>query len=188
MSSREEELLVTRRQEAAALRELNQRTRREATAVLTASLLVVLVAALVAIVAHDAAVLIPAPALLLLLSALAFQLFAEVSVTGAARRALEGTVNRELGVDALIYESHVAGIRQRPPLVRSVRLLQTVWAAGVCGALVAGTIAAYEQPASWPAVLFTIFSLMSVLACAASYRDMLRAGHTAAAALADASL
>jgi hypothetical protein len=188
MSSQEDQLIATRRQEAAALLDINQRTRRQATAVLVVGLLVALAASLVAITAHDDVVLVPVPAGLFLLSALAFELFAEVSVTGAARRTLEDWLNRELGADVLIYETHVSGIRQRSPLVRGVRLLQAVWAAGVAGALVAGTIAAYEQRPAWPSVVFTVFTAASLFACVASYRDMLRAGRTADAAFGDASL
>jgi hypothetical protein len=188
MTSPEGQLLATRREEAAALLAINQRTRGLATGILTASLIIALTAGLVALASHKSAVLIPVPSVLLLLSALAFQQFAEVSVTGAARRLLEHAINSHLDGTGLLYETHLARIRKRQPLVGSVRVLQCVWAAGVLGMIGAGGIAAYEQPAAWPPVPYTVFTIASMLACGSSYRDMLRSGQTAASALKDANV
>jgi len=183
VDSTRSELLETRRQEAAALLRVNQSIRGAAVLTFIASVLVTAVAGIVAIVGHDSVVLLPAPSIVLLLCSLAFQQFAEVSVTGAARARLEVAINGELKATGLIYESHVAPIRQRRPLVTSVRALQCVWAAGVVVLLVAATIAAYEQHEAWVPVLYTAFTIAMVFSCVSSYRDMLRSGLTAASAL-----
>jgi hypothetical protein len=183
VDSARSEILATRRQEAAALLEINQRVRVSAVRTLLASVLVAAGAGIAAIDSHNRSVLVPLPSIVLLLSSLAFQQFAEVSVLGAARSQLESAVNDELEAAGLVYESHVSGIRQRPPLVKSVRILQCVWAAGILILLVAATIAAYDQHAVWVPALYTAFTLATALSCAASYRDMLRSGPTAASAL-----
>ncbi len=183
MDSTRSELLETRRQEAAALLRVNQGVRAAAVLTLTGSILLAALAAVVAIADHDAVVLVPMPAIVLLFCSLAFQQFAEVSVTGAARAHLETAINGELEATGLMYESHVAPIRQRRPLVTSVRALQCVWAAGVVVLLVAATIAAYEQHEAWVPALYTAFTIATVFSCVASYRDMLRSGLTAASAL-----
>lgn len=176
------ELLQTRRGEAAALLQVNQGIRAAAVLTLTAAVLLAAAAAIAATATDQSAVLVPVPAIVLLLCSLAFQQFAEVSVTGTARVRLESAINSQLAATALIYETHVAQIRQRRPLVGSVRILQCVWAAGIVILLAAATIAAYEQPEAWVPVLYTAFTLAALLACALSYRDMLRSGAVAATA------
>jgi hypothetical protein len=182
------ELIATRRGEAAALLRVNEGFRAGAVLTLTVAMLLAAAAGMLAIAAGESAVLMPVPAIVLLLCSLAFQQFAEVSVTGAARARLESAINSQLTATALIYETHVAQVRQRRPLVDSVRILQCVWAAGIVILLVAATIAAYEQPEAWVPALYSAFTLATLIACAASYRDMLRSGTVAAAAFEHARL
>jgi hypothetical protein len=176
-------LLDARRDEAATLLAVNQRIRIAAVLTLVAGALLAAAAITLAIALQNSLVLMAAPPVLVLLCALAFQQFAEVSVIGVARAHLEAAVNEQLNGTALLYETVVAPVRQRRPLAASVRILQVVWGSGVLGVLIAGTVAACDQPEVWVAALYSAFTLASVLACGVSYRDMLRSGRIASSAV-----
>lgn len=168
--------------EARDLLDINQRRRGRAEATLV--LIIVLTTALVAAAfwSNRKAVVLPLPAGSLLLLALSFQQFADVSVLGAGRRKLEDLVNETVGGPALIYESAIAPIRQRSPLVRSVRMLQSLVVVLTLAGLASATSIAFERPAAvWaPYVLTTALAL--VVTCL-SYRDMLRSGRVGTEAL-----
>jgi hypothetical protein len=179
MDSRLDEV---RRSEALALLELNQqrRGRAEATLILTAVLVVTALA--VALGTRQKSVVLPIPAATLILLALSFQQFADVAVIGAARSQLEQLVNKSAGGRGLIYETSIAGIRQQPPLVRSVRALQSLVVALTLGGLVGATIVAFESEALvW--ITYAIVTGLAALVAGLSYRDMLRSGSVAAAEL-----
>lgn len=176
MPENDRDALMALLQEASSLLQANQRVRAEATRTLIASLLLAVAGAIVAFACNDAKVILPIPEAMLLLASLAFQQFADVSVLGQARKRLETRVNGILGTSALVYETQVAGIRQHPPLVASVRTLQLVWTLSMAAVTVYATVIAYSAHSAWVPALYTVLTALSVLSCACSYVAMLRAG------------
>lgn len=123
---RRAELSSARREEAITLFQVNQAGRTAVERVVALFFSVAAIAGSVGIAAGTPDVVLPLPALLLLLLSYMFQQYADLTVLGTARRHLEDLVNEGLGGKALIYETAVAQIRQTSPLVRSVRLLQDI--------------------------------------------------------------
>jgi hypothetical protein len=121
-----------------------------------------------------------APVVLFLLS-YTFQQYAEVSVTGAARAVLERLVADQLGgTYGLIYEYAVAGVRKRPPLVRSVRILQVVTGFAVAVVLVVGGAVAFGGNHSWLiAAGYSIGVLVGAATAGTSFQAMLNSGREA---------
>jgi hypothetical protein len=177
------ELIETYRAEAIALLTTNQQARVAAQRT-TATIFAVAGAVIVAgIVARTDDVAIALPAVVLLLLSVLFQQYADVTVMGAARAALERRVAANLGDYGLIYETAVAPIRKRPPLVQSMRVLQTVTSVFVGTVVVVGTVIAFQDQPSAVQIGFTTLTLLSLASAALSYRDMLRSGPVASAEL-----
>jgi hypothetical protein len=183
MDTRTVEILATRRAEAIALLEANQRGRTRGSLALASGLLVIVVAGTVGIACDTPALAIPVPTVLLLLMSELFQYYADVTVLGAARRRLEELVNAELAAPCLIYESFVADIRKRPPLVRSERVLQTAAPVTVLGSIVVATLVTYTGQPGWVEILFPVATLAGIVTATLSYRAMRQSGPVAAAAL-----
>ena len=177
------ELVRARCAEAAALQRTNQTGRARASNLLVLSWLVIVTGVLVAVATGTAEVMIAVAPATLLITAAAFQQFADVTVTGAARRRLEALVNDDLGGHALVYETFVAGVRKRPPLVGSVRLLQVVSGAAELAAIVASTVIAFGEPDLWVAGTYSAITAAAGAAAVMSYRDMLRSSEVADRAL-----
>lgn len=139
-AERERQLLESYRAEALALFQVNQAGRVAADRGLT----LILTASAIAIGAGinaktDLVAAALAPVVLVLLS-YTFQQYADVTVNGAARAILERKIAHDsfTGTYPLIYEHAVAGVRQRKPLVRSVRLLQVTSGIAVAGVVAVG--------------------------------------------------
>lgn len=176
------ELDELRTAEARDLLEINQARRGRAEATIVLAIALTSVAVAVALGTHRKAVMIPVPTATLILLALSFQQYADVSVLGAARKKLEEVLNERAGGAGLVYESAVSPIRQRPPLVGSVRGLQSLVLVLTLGGLVGSTIIAFERSAAVWAPYVIATGLALAVACA-SYRDMMRSGPVAAAAV-----
>jgi hypothetical protein len=177
------ELIATLRAEAIALLEANQRGRAGAQRMILAAFALVTATLLVGIAARTDDVAIPLPAALLLLLSAALQQYADVTVLGAARAALETRLARELGGQALAYETAVAPIRKRPPLVGSVRLLQAVAVLVLAASVVTGGVAAFDGQPLAVTLGFCVATAAGLLTLALSYRDMCRSWPVASAAL-----
>jgi len=174
-----------RAREASALLAANQRLRVAATWTFVLAALLGGGGVVVAVVARELVVLLPLPAPTCLLYALGLQQFAEVSVLGSARRRLELVLAAELEGEALFYERDVAGVRQREPLVASVRVLQAAWSLAVLATLIAATWTAFQSGFEWwVPVGYCAVTAPALLAVCLSYRDMLRSGRLAAEQLA----
>ena len=178
------ELLRTRRAEAIALFEANQRGRVRASGVLALVFLTVVIAGTIGIAWHKPDLAIPVPTVVLLLLAELFQYYADVTVIGLARHRLEAAINAELGAAGLIYESLVAGIRKRPPLVLSERVLQGAGTVVVVASIVVGAIVAYDGRPTWIKVLYPVCTVLAAAVALLSYRAMLGSAAVAATALA----
>ena len=168
-------------EEAAALLAINQRRRghAEATFVLVAIASLAVIATSIAV--GRPAVFLPLPPIALLLMSLAFQQYADVTVIGVARRKVERSVNAAVGGEALVYETQIADVRKRLPLVRGVRLLQLVaWVGVVVGVVVGAVIASNEE--WWAVVVYAIATLAASASCLVSLRDMRQAEAVAAVA------
>lgn len=188
-------------QEARGLFEANLQARGSAQRT-TGGLFTLLIATLlVGIGTGLDAVAIPlAPATLIVLSLL-FQQYGEVTVLGTARLALEREISSALqdGAKASersspacggsgsanrsvipLYETAVAPIRKRRPLVLSVRALQVLCALVVVATVVAGAVVAAEARYSAEVQAgFALFTTVGLISAALSYRDMLRSGRIA---------
>lgn len=127
-----------------------------------------------AIVAHDRNVLLLLAPLLLGLQSLVFQQYAELTVIGAARALLERRIAVALGESALIYETAIAPIRKRAPLVGSVRILQGVSAVAIVAAIVATLAVAVEDQPMSVSIGVSLAVVATLVSALASYRDMLR--------------
>lgn len=140
-------LIDTQRQEALALFQANQAARSAAARAYVASLTIGGAALVAGVNAETWAVVLPVPALLLLVLAHMFQQYTDLTVIGMARLALERRVNTAIGGPGLIYETAVAGATKEPPLVWSVRALQIATGAVVVAVIAAGAIAAQGENA-----------------------------------------
>jgi hypothetical protein len=123
---------------------------------------------------HSDAVAIALPPFILLLFSYMFQQYADVSVLGAARQALEEQLTDTLGGPTLIYETAVAGIRQRPPLVRSVRVLQALVTMLLVATIVVGTVIAFQNRHWYVTAGYVVFTTAGAVAAAMAFVDMLR--------------
>jgi len=136
-----------------------------------------------ALLADEPRVVVVLPPVVLALSAIMFQQFADVSVMGAAREVLEQRLS-DLGAAGLIYERAVAGIRQRPPLVASVRALQaSLGCAAIALAVVAAVIAVSGDHRWTLAAAYAATTVPAIAVAAASYHHMRRSGAIARASL-----
>jgi hypothetical protein len=174
------ELVQGLRAEALALFQANQTGRLAAER--AAQLLVTVsgVAVAAAINAKNEDVLLVLPPVVLLLISYMCQQYADVSVLGAARAAIETRLKMELGDHTLIYETLVAGIRQRPPLVRSVRIFQTTIGAVAAGVVVTGLVVALQLRSTLVVLAYIALILATAVSALMSYRDMLQSGDIAA--------
>jgi hypothetical protein len=170
------------REEAMALFYANQDARRAAATTLYGAYGWLGLAAALAVALHRSEPLVTVAVVCPLLLSYTCQLYSEVSVLGAARRRLERELQAALGFDAPTYELAVAPIRQRPPLVGGVRLLQSVAALLVGGGVVAGVVAALQRPPALAAGT-VVLCMVTLFSAGVSYRDMLRSGVVAAQAL-----
>lgn len=177
------EVLRTRRAEAIALFEANQRGRVRASAVLALVVLTIMAAGAIGLATGKADFAIPLPTVLLLLFAELFQYYADVTVIGTARHRLEAMINNELGAAGLVYESLVADIRKRPPLVFSERVLQGAGALVVLASIVVGAVVTYDGRPTWVEVVYPVCTVLALAVAVLSYRTMLASGGVAAAAL-----
>jgi hypothetical protein len=172
------QLVETYRAEALALFTVNQAGRAAAERVAALALTLVGVAVGIALNADTDVVLIPLSPLCLLLVSYMFQQYGEVTVTGAARSVLEDRLAALLSARALIYEHAVAPVRQRPPLVGSVRVLQTLTSLVIVGVVAWAAVVAAGQ--RWYVTAgFAVATALTLGSALLSYRDMLRSGREA---------
>ena len=138
------EIRDIRTQEAITFFQVNQAARSAMERVIALIFSVSAIAGSVGTAAGTADVVIPLPALIFLLLSYSFQQYADLTVLGAARRRLEDLVNTGLDAESLIYETAIAEIRQKSPLVLSVRVLQTMLGLLVSATLVVGCVVALQ--------------------------------------------
>lgn len=178
-----DDALTLRAAEAQSLFRLNHDRRESAERVLLLANGLPFAAAFVAIATRRTRSLLPVPAGMLLLYSIAFQHYTEVSVVGVARAQLERLVNAEVeSGDVLIYETHVAPIRKRRPLVGSVRALQACGRGLVALSVIAGQVAAAREDPKVEVAYVASISLTGA-SCLMSYRDMGKAAEIARKAL-----
>jgi len=115
------------------------------------------------------------PALIFLLLSYMFQQYADLTTIGVTRRRLEDQVNAELGgKKGLIYETAVAEIRKKPPLVFGVRLLQTMLGLVALGATVLAAVVALDGH-SWLVIAgFAVGTVITFVSALWSFLDMHR--------------
>jgi hypothetical protein len=181
-------LIQTWRAEAVALLEVNQRARSFAATVSVVLYLTIAADVVACVLAHDSTPLCVLPLLVLGLLSLLFQLYADLTVIGTAREALERLLEARLGEPVLIYESVIAPIRKEPPLVFSVRILQTLYALTAVGAIVAGVLAAFRGHSVGVELLVCTATVLGATSAALSYRDMLRSAPVTARRIRHANL
>ena len=167
------ELLATQREEALALFSANQAARSAAERAFAAFLAVGGAALAAGVSADTDAVVIPVPAVLLLLLSHMFQQYSDLTVLGMGRLALEQRVNRTIGGKGLIYESVLADIRKQAPLVHSVRLLQAVVPLVTVVVIGAGTVAAADE-GGLVVLAFVAGTSLAAASAAYSYAQMLQ--------------
>jgi hypothetical protein len=173
------ELIETYRVEAVALLTINQHARLAALRLTVAIFALIAVTVIVGIVARTDDVAIPLPAAVLVLTSCLFQQYADLTVIGAARELLERRVGAAIGGYGLIYETAVAPIRKRAPLVAGVRLVQMTSGLIIAAAVGVGAAVAFEDQPVSVELGFTILTGMALASAVLSYRDMLRSGPVA---------
>jgi hypothetical protein len=178
-----EQLIESYRAEAIALLAANQAARAAAQRLGIAIVVVAGSVIAAGVLAGDATVVVVLPTVVLLLSAVMFQQYPDVTVLGVARETIELRL-ADMGAGGLVYEAMVAGIRKRPPLVRSVRALQAVLGTTAAGIVIAGAVIAFGGGHPWtmPAG-FVVTTVPALVVAVAAYRDMLRSGEVARQAL-----
>jgi hypothetical protein len=186
--SLELERVQTRREEAIAFFHVNQTGRNAVERVVALFFSVAAIAGSVGVAAGTPDVLLPLPALLFLLLSYMFQQYSDLTVLGVARRRLEDLVNAQIGQKALIYETAVAQIRQIPPLVNSVRLLQGLLGAIVLGATGVAVVVAFRDHSTLVRVAFVIGTAVAIASAVYSYLHMLRTPPVCAEKLAEQGL
>jgi hypothetical protein len=172
-------LVETRRAEALALLRINQKGRLVGVALIVAAFAAIAVTVVVSIALSSDDPAIPLPSFVLILLSLAFQQYGEVTVLGEARRRIERTLATELGEYGLIYETAVTQVRQLPPLVASVRLLQAVGTMVVVIVIAVGTVVALDRQPAIVELGFVGVTAACLVSAIMSYRDMLRAAAVA---------
>ena len=175
------DLIETYRAEAMALFAANQAGRLAAQRIGILIVVIIGIGVGAALLADQPRVIVVLPPVVLALSALMFQQFADVSVMGVARAALEERLS-DLGAGGLIYERVVAGVRKRPPLVASVRALQAFLGCSAVALTVVAAIIALSGDYRWtlPAA-FAATTGPALAVAGVSYRHMLRSGAVARA-------
>jgi hypothetical protein len=173
------ELLETYRVEAVALLTINQQARHVALRLTVAIFMLIAVTVVVGIVARTDDVAIPLPAAVLVLASCLFQQYADLTVIGAVRAALERRVGELIGGHGLIYETVVAPIRKRPPLAAGVRVLQATSALIVAAVLGVGAVVAFDDQPVNVELGFSVLTGVALASAVLSYRDMLRSGPVA---------
>lgn len=174
MDEREKELLAAYRGEAASLFAANQAQRNAAERVANLILATAAIAVAAGVSAHTLNVAIPVPPFLLLLLAYMLNQYADLTAMGMARRQIEDRANNLLRAPVLIYETHVAGIRQQAPLVRSVRLAQGFMVLVVGAAVGVGTAAALENGRWYVEAAYGLFTASSLVTVLVAYQDMMQ--------------
>jgi hypothetical protein len=174
-SAAQEQLNAVRTAEAVALFQANQSGRNAIERVVGLFLSVGAIAGTTAAATHSANAVLPLPAFFLLLLSYMFQQYADITVMGRARLLLEDLVNDDLNERALIYETAVAKIRQRPPLNRSVRLLQTMLALVAVAAVVAGFVIAIRGQDAWVEIGYIGATFLALVSFSFSFFHMHRA-------------
>jgi hypothetical protein len=182
----DDRLMEAWKAEAMALFTANQRARGIALQMVVATFVVIAAGAMATILADNGDVMLVIAPVTLGLQSLLFQQYADLNVVGAARGVLERRVNQALGTTALLYETAIAPIRKRPPLVTSVRLLQAATAAAVIATVLFSLAVAYDDQSAALSIGFTVLIAVELLSAGLSYRDMLRSVSVASAALSDA--
>lgn len=173
------ELLETYRAEAIALLTINQRARLAALWLTVAIFTLIALTVVVGIVAQTDDVVIPLPAAVLVVTSCLFQQYADLTVIGAARALLERRIGTALGEYGLIYESAVAPIRKRAPLVVGVRLMQATSALIIAAAIGVGAVVAFDDQPVRVELGFAVLTGAALASAVLSYRDMLRSGPVA---------
>lgn len=182
------ELIETRREEAIAFFHVNQTGRNAIERVVALFFSVAAIAGSVGVAAGTPDVLLPLPALLFLLLSYMFQQYSDLTVLGGARRRIEDLVNEQLGAKGLVYETAVAQIRQVPPLVNSVRLLQGLLGAIVLTATAVALVIAFQDHSTWIRVAFLLGTAVAIASALYSYAHMLRTPEICAEKLAEQGL
>jgi hypothetical protein len=174
-SAARQRLNEARTAEAVALFQANQSGRNAIERVVGLFLSVGAIAGTTAAATHSADAVLPLPAFFLLLLSYMFQQYAEITVLGRARLLLEDLVNDDLTERALIYETAVAKIRQRRPLVWSVRLLQAMLAVLTLSAVGAGLVIAIRSHSVWIERGYIVATGLAAASFAFSFFHMHRA-------------
>jgi hypothetical protein len=182
------ERVETRREEAIAFFHVNQTGRNAVERVVALFFSVAAIAGSVGVAAGTPDVLLPLPALLFLLLSYMFQQYSDLTVLGGARRRLEDLVNEQLGAKALVYETAVAQIRQVPPLVNSVRLLQGLLGVIVLAATAVATVVAFDHHSALIPVAYLFGTAVAITSALYSYLHMLRTPSICAEKLAEQGL
>ncbi len=182
------ELVEARREEAIAFFHVNQTGRSAVERVVALFFSVAAIAGSVGVAAGTPDVLLPLPALLFLLLSYMFQQYSDLTVLGGARRRLEDLVNEQVGAKGLVYETAVAQIRQVPPLVNSIRLLQGLLGAVVLGATAVATVVAFQDHSDLIRVAFLFGTSVAIASALYSYVHMLRTPTICAEKLAEQGL
>lgn len=168
-------LLETRREEAIAFFHVNQAGRTAAERVIALIFSVSAIAASIGAAAETLDVVIPLPALIFLLLSYMFQQYADLTTIGVTRRRLEDQVNAELGGEkGLVYETAVAEIRKKTPLVFGVRLLQTMLGLVALGATVLAAVVALDGHNGLVICGFAAGTIVTFVSALWSFVDMRR--------------
>ena len=173
--SRQQQLNEIRTSEAIALFQANQSGRNAIERVVGLFLSVGAIAGTTAAATHSANAVLPLPAFFLLLLSYMFQQYADITVMGRARLLLEDLVNDNLTERALIYETAVAKIRQRPPLNRSVRFLQMMLGLVTASAVLAGFVIAIHSQDAWVEIGYIGATALTLFSFFFSFFHMRRA-------------
>ncbi len=168
----QEQLNEIRASEAVALFQANQAGRNAIERVVGLFLSVGAIAGTTAAATHSADAVLPLPAFLLLLFSYMFQQYTDLTVLGRARLRLEDLVNTDLAAPALIYETAVAEIRQRFPLVVGVRLLQILLGLVAFGATAAATVIAFNNDDTWIRKGFVAGTTLALASALISFAQM----------------
>lgn len=167
------DLLQTRREEAIAFFHVNQAARNAAERVVTLFFAVAAIAGSVGAAAGTFDVVLPLPPLMLLLLSYMFQQYADLTIIGTARRRLEDLVNDQLGGEGLIYETIVAEIRKKPPLIHSLKLFQVLLGILVVAITVMAVIVAITNHDPLVLVVFGAATTLTAASALYSYLHML---------------
>jgi hypothetical protein len=183
VEEREKQLIETRRAEAIALFQAGQAQRAAADRVIALFFTAVGIAVAAGVNAHNEVTAIVLAPLVVLFLSYAFQQYADVSVLGAAREALERDLSLDLAGRGLIYETEVAPIRKRRPLLVSMRVMQGASALLILAVVAVAAVVAFRDRPWYVEAGFVAGTVVALVSAVLSYRDMLRSGHIARAEL-----